>query len=306
VAGVIGAIAVRPRLAHPLLGRRVVDVAERMRIRDAAWELSREVGALMLEGHRRGGGETRDKHGGGDLVTEYDERIEALLRERLPAITPDAAVVGEEAGGQSARRSWYVDPIDGTTNFAHGHPWFCLSMGLWEGDTPLVGVVHAPAMKVTYVAARGAGATRYAEGEPAAPMRVSTTDRLEEGLFATGFPKDRAQNPDNNYREFTTLDARTHGVRRCAAAALELAVLADGGYDGFWDRGLAPWDLAAGAVLIEEAGGEVTAPDGSPLRFDPTPSARAYGVVASNGLLHASLSDALAHARALPARPEVT
>jgi myo-inositol-1(or 4)-monophosphatase len=265
-------------------------------VRDRAVAIAREAGALLLEGFR-GDPAVRTKRTRSDLVTEHDERCERLLRERLGAAFPWAAVVGEEQGGDAAAdRVWYVDPLDGTSNFAHGHPWFSVSLGLWRGPEPLVGVVHAPALGLTYAAARGHGTTRNG-----APARVSAVDALEEALLATGFPADRASNPEgNNYREFVTLDATTHGVRRCASAALELAVVADGGYDGFWDRGLGPWDLAAGVLLVQESGGRVSDLAGGP------PSLARGEVLASNGRVHGALADALAHARALPPLGEVT
>lgn len=270
--------------------------AESTEILRGAEAIAREAGELLLEGFRGVTG-VRAKGGGGDLITEYDERCEALLRERLAELTPGAEVIGEETGPDAtdAALAWHVDPIDGTTNFAHGHPWFCLSMGLWDADGGVVGIVHAPAMGLLYAAARGNGARRNGD-----EISVSRTDRLDEALLATGFPHDRATREDNNYAEFVNLDARTHGVRRCAAAALELAVVADGGYDGFWDRGLSSWDVAAGALLIEEAGGAVTT-----LRGEPFALTSRVTILASNGHLHAPLNDALAHVGALPPGSQV-
>lgn len=257
--------------------------------------MAHEAGALLLEGFR-GEYAAREKGAGGDMVTEYDERCEALLRDRLGEVLPEATFVGEEGGGEAGQGlCWYVDPIDGTNNFAHGHPWFSVSIGLWDGATPLFGVVHAPAMGLTIDGHRGGGVTR--NGRLA---RVSRTEELSRALLATGFGHDRATNPDNNYRAYVTLDAQTHGVRRCASAALELALVADGGYDGFWDRGLAPWDLAAAVLLVEEAGGRVSKLDGGPFALEPKAE-----ILATNGVLHPPLAHALAHARALPPIHEV-
>ncbi|MCB9596308.1 MAG: inositol monophosphatase [Sandaracinaceae bacterium] len=242
-----------------------------------------------MEGFRGATG-ARAKGEGGDLVTEYDERCEALLRDRLGALLPEAAFVGEESGGSAAGLAWHVDPIDGTGNYAHGHPWFCLSIGLWSDEGPVAGVIHAPAMGLTYAAARGRGARRNGQA-----IAVSETAGLDAALLATGFPHDRATNPDNNYAAFVALDARSHGVRRCAAAALELAIVADGGYDGFWDRGLSSWDVAAAVCLIEESGGRVTHLSGAPFAL-----AAKVDILASNGRLHDPLKDALSHVRALP------
>ena len=264
-------------------------------LREGATQIVKEAGLLVMQGFR-GEVSARSKGAGGDLVTEYDERCEALLRDRLGALLPEAAFVGEEGGREgSGDLAWHVDPIDGTGNYAHGHPWFAISVGLWADSGPWVGVVHAPAMGLMYSAARGLGATRNRR-----PMHVSATGALEDALLATGFPHDRAIREDNGYAEFVALDASTHGVRRCAAAALELAVVADGGYDGFWDRGLSSWDVAAAILLIREAGGTVTRPDGSSLELEDK-----VQILATNGRVHAALKDALAHVRALPPKPEV-
>ncbi len=265
----------------------VIDAA---RARDGAIEIALEAGRLLLEGFRARSTRTRDKGVGGDLVTEYDERCEALLRDRLGALEPRAAFVGEESGGRAEGLAWHVDPIDGTGNYAHGHPWFCLSIGLWSADGPVAGVIHAPAMGLTYAAAREGGATRNGHA-----IAVSDTSSLDRALLATGFPHDRATNRDNNYAAFCALDARSHGVRRCAAAALELAIVADGGYDGFWDRGLASWDVAAAVCLIGEAGGRVSHFSGEGFALAPK-----VDIVATNGALHRPLLDALSHVRALP------
>ncbi|HJL16033.1 MAG TPA: inositol monophosphatase family protein [Sandaracinaceae bacterium LLY-WYZ-13_1] len=273
----------------------MVDDAQLPALRDGAEDAAREAGALLLAGFRADPS-IRTKRTTSDLVTEHDERCERLLRERLASLLPEASVVGEEQGGDArADLVWYVDPLDGTSNFAHGHPWFSTSIGLWRGETPLVGVVHAPAMGLTYAAARGHGLSRQG-----APARCSETASLDAALLATGFAADRATRPDNNYREFVALDAVSHGVRRCASAALELSLVADGGYDGFWDRGLGPWDLAAGVLFVREGGGRVTDLEGGPVSLERGE------IVASNGPLHDALRNALAHARALPPIVEVT
>ena len=267
----------------------MVDPTSLPTLRDRAIAIAREAGALLLEGFRTDPS-VRSKATRSDLVTEYDGRAERLIRDRLSGVVEGAAIVGEEEGGDArGGLAWYVDPLDGTTNFAHGHPWFSVSIGLWDGSTPLVGVVHAPAMQLTYAAARGHGLTR--NGERAA---VSRTAQLSDALLATGFPADRATSPNNNYAAFLTVDAQSHGVRRCASAALELSLVADGAYDGFWDRGLGPWDLAAGVLFVEEAGGRVSDLAGEPVALERGE------VVASNGVIHEALRHALAHAPPLP------
>jgi myo-inositol-1(or 4)-monophosphatase len=236
---------------------------------------------------------TRSKRTQSDLVTEYDVRCEELLRASIARAFPDHAFVGEEKGGlDSTKPTWYVDPIDGTTNFAHGHPFFCISLGLWDKGEPVAGVVHAPAMGVTYSAARGEGVER-----DGAPCRVSITDSIERSLLCTGFPKQSGAAP---YRAFEALDRTTHGVRRCAAAALELSLVADGAYDAFWDEDLQAWDLAAGVLFVLEAGGRVSDAYGNPFAL------RNGTVLASNGAMHGPVLAALAHARALPASTGVT
>lgn len=257
-------------------------------ILDEALSVAREAATLLLEGFRHGPS-VRTKDGRSDLVTEYDLRSEALIRAGLARALPDHAVVGEEQGGEAQGYTWFVDPIDGTTNFAHGHPFFCLSMGLTLGSELLVGIVIAPALGLEWTAIRGGGAHR--SGTRCA---VSACGEIGDALLCTGFPARRASVSDNNYRSFLSLDAQSHGVRRCGAAALELALVADGAYDAFWDLGLKPWDLAAGALLVREAGGIVTDMEGAPL------SLSRGRILASNSNLHASMVEALGGALPLP------
>lgn len=263
-------------------------------LRDRAEVIAREAGALLMSAFRSPLA-VRSKRTSSDLVTELDERCEALLRDRLEAAFPGTAIVGEEAGGERSEGPvWYVDPIDGTSNFAHGHPYFCISLGLWEGARPLAGVVHAPAMGLTYAAARGRGVTRNGE-----PCRVSSVESLDAALLGSGFPADRATRTPDPYRAFIDLDRRSHGVRRCGAAALELSLVADGAYDAFFEASLMPWDLAAAVLFVTEAGGTVTDREGNPFRLDS--AFRGQGeVVASNGRVHPALLLALAHGSALP------
>jgi myo-inositol-1(or 4)-monophosphatase len=278
----------RLALVRPLqFWRRVTEPL--LSLRNAAVDIAREAGALLMEGFRSAPA-FRAKRSESDLVTEYDERSEHLLRERLGAAFPGVAVVGEETGGERGGGAvWYVDPIDGTSNFGHGHPYFCISLGLWEGESPVCGVVHAPAMGLTYAAARGQGVERIGER-----VRVSAVRELPRALLSSGFPSDRATRRPDPYNAFVAVDRASHGLRRCGAAALEQSLVADGACDGFWEVGLAAWDLAAGALFVKEAGGEVTDLEGRPLALD------AGEVLASNGLLHEPLLVALAHARALP------
>ncbi len=204
----------------------------------------------------------RQKGGAGNLVTEADLAAEAAVLAVLEAETPDFGVLAEESGRHSGRSEleWCVDPLDGTTNYAHGFPFFGTSVGLtWRG-LPLLGALAVPAMQELYWAAPGLGA--WCNGRR---LQVSGCQHLEDALLATGFAYDRISRLDNNYAEFAWFTHRSHGVRRAGAAAVDLAYVAAGRVDGYWERGLSPWDLAAGVVLVEQAGGVVSAYDGSPL-----------------------------------------
>lgn len=245
--------------------KQAVAVAERV---------AQEAGSLVMPGWRAGAGVERK--GRFDLLTEYDLASEKQIREALHEAFPDHRVVGEEhAESGDGDLVWYVDPIDGTTNFAHGHPFFSVSIALYDGATGLAGVVHAPALGATWSAARGGGAFRNGE-----PCRVSARDSLEEALCATGFPYDRATNPDNNRAELFAFLARVRGVRRCGSAAIDLCFVAEGTYDLYWEQHLNAWDMCAGALIVAEAGGQLSTYDGGAV--DP----RSGKLVASNGRVH--------------------
>lgn len=271
-----------PRASSP----RLADSAERHRALETAIALGERVGALLLEGYRQPF-EVRKK-GAIDLVTDFDLRAEALIREGLSAAFPHHRIVAEEGPSSgSGDLVWYVDPLDGTTNFAHGHPFFCTSIALYAGNDYELGVVHAPALGHRWHAARGLGAFR--DGHRCA---VSTTRALSESLGATGFPYDQELGKERNIVEHDAFLRRTRGVRRCGSAALDLALVADGTYDFYWEQRLNSWDLAAGAALVSEARGQTTAYDGS--AFVPTDG----HIVASNRALHAEVLDVLHTARA--------
>ncbi|MDF1551705.1 MAG: inositol monophosphatase family protein [Deferrisomatales bacterium] len=220
-----------------------------------------------------------------DLVTEVDLACEEEIREVLARRAPGTAMLGEETGssGRGADR-WVVDPLDGTTNFAHGYPAFCVSIAWEQAGETVLGVVYDPTRDELFQAERGLGARRNGAG-----IRVSPTTVLADAILATGFPYDRATNP-RNYDEFRHLTQRTQGVRRSGSAALDLAYVACGRLDGFWEPGLQPWDVAAGCLLITEAGGTVSGHGGG--RFTPYDG----DVAASNGPLHPALLEALAGA----------
>ena len=244
-------------------------------------ELSQRFGRLE---------QVREKGRCGDLVTEADHAAEDVVLDLLQRETPEIGVLAEESGRRQAPGDleWCVDPLDGTTNYAHGFPFFGTSIGLtWRG-MPLLGALAAPALGELYWAAPGLGS--WCNGQP---LAVTGCDRLEDALLATGFAYDRFIRLDNNYAEFAYFTHRTHGVRRAGAAALDLAYVASGRLDGYWERGLSPWDLAAGVVLVEQAGGLVSSYDGSALHL---PNGR---VIASGKAIHPALVKGLAQCRPL-------
>lgn len=251
-----------------------------------ASEMARAAGVL-LRGHFEHGVVTEYK-GEVDLVTAADRESEKLLVERLRARWPEHGIVGEE--GTRARMDceyrWYVDPLDGTTNFAHGFPVFCVSMGLEhrpagtaaEADGAIVAaVIYDPLRDEMFLAEKGRGA--YLNGRR---IQVSSTAGLAESLIATGFPS-RKRHAIPNIHFYHEITLRSHGVRRAGSAALDLAYTACGRLDGYWEFKLNPWDTAAGALLVTEAGGTITYFDGSPFRL------ASAELLATNGKIHAPL-----------------
>jgi myo-inositol-1(or 4)-monophosphatase len=249
------------------------------RIARIAEEAADEAAKFLMTGYRTHVG-FEHKGNRSDLVTKFDRDSEALLKRALaPA---GVAVVGEETGGAAADLTLYVDPLDGTTNYAHGHPFFSVSIGLVFRGAPIFGVVVAPALGVRWAGGRDARSTR--DGKTCA---VSEVAALDDALLATGFPSDRRTNPLNNFDAFVAIKQRAQAIRRCGSAAIDLCLVADGTYDGYWERKLQPWDLAGGAAIVVAAGGSVTSFDGSPLDFS-------HGhVLASNGKLHRELVEEL-------------
>lgn len=251
-----------------------------------ASEIAREAGGRLREFLAEG--VATEYKGDVDLVTVADRTVEKLIRTRLAETWPEHGIYGEEGTREGMERSfrWYVDPLDGTTNFAHGVPQFCVSMGLeqrtfgsgaGEDGTLVAAVIYDPMRDELYCAEKGSGA--FLNGRA---MHVSTISELAESLVATGFPsRKRHDNPNIHfYHEFTL---RSHGVRRAGSAALDLAYVASGRYEAFWEFNLNPWDTAAGILLLEEAGGKVTDFSGGPFRLD------SREVLASNGLIHDEL-----------------
>ncbi|MFZ0407994.1 MAG: inositol monophosphatase family protein [Cyanobium sp.] len=214
-----------------------------------------EAGGALLREHYGQLERIREKGRAGDLVTEADEAAEAAVLAVLSAATPGLGILAEESGRRpgTGDLEWCVDPLDGTTNYAHSFPFFATSVGLtWRG-LPLLGALEAPALGQSFWAAAGQGAWCNER-----PLAVSHCEQLRESLLVTGFAYDRCSRLDNNYAEFAWFTHRSRGVRRAGAAAVDLAYVAAGRLDGYWERGLAPWDLAAGIVLVEEAGGIVS------------------------------------------------
>jgi myo-inositol-1(or 4)-monophosphatase len=212
-----------------------------------------------------------------NLVTEMDARAEKVVVDALLTAFPDDGILAEEGSaraGQSGRR-WIIDPLDGTTNYAHGVPFFSVGVALEEEGRVVLGVVYEPNRDELYIGEREGGA--WLNG---APLAVSTTDELGASLLATGFPYNIRETSETNLPEYSAFAVRARGVRRFGSALLDLAFVAAGRFDGYWEQRLSPWDVAAAAILVEEAGGHVTSLTGGPLDID-RPS-----IVATNGRIH--------------------
>lgn len=261
-----------------------------------------EAGSLVQRGFRRA--PAVEHKGAVDLVTQFDKESEALVRKRLAEALP-FAIIGEEAGGTAASTAFYVDPIDGTTNFVHGHPFWCISIGLVVDNEPVLGVVVAPELGIEWLgwiaasgesrAVRRSASNALIGGEGSSvtegPCRVSTTSALLDALLATGFPYDRRTSADNNFDAFVAIKKRCQAVRRCGSAAIDLCLVADGTYDGYWERKLRPWDIAAGIAIVRAAGGRVSDFDGGATFLT------SGSVIATNGALHDTLATELARSR---------
>jgi myo-inositol-1(or 4)-monophosphatase len=251
-----------------------------------AEEIAREAGALLRDFYHRG--VTTEYKGDVDLVTEADRASEKLIGSRLRAAFPEHGIYGEEGtrSGLDSEFRWYVDPLDGTTNFAHGFPVFCVVLGCErrasglaadEDGEMVAGVIYDPLRDEMFSAAKGEGATLNGRA-----IHVSKATMLQEALIATGFPSQKRHLTPNVhfYQEFTL---RSHGVRRAGSAALDMAYVACGRMDGYWEFKLNPWDTSAGYLLVEEAGGKVTHFDGSKFTLD------SREVLATNGLIDAEM-----------------
>jgi myo-inositol-1(or 4)-monophosphatase len=245
---------------------------------EVAIDAAREAGALLLREFHR------PKHitykGEVDIVTESDRRSEEIIVGRLRRYFPQHEIVAEEGSGGptgTALFRWHVDPLDGTTNFAHGYPCFCVSIGLLEDGEPIVGVIFNPVSGEMFSAVRGEGA--YLDHKP---IHVSQIDALATSLLVTGFPPDQRQQ-QTNIAYYAGYTLRSHGVRRDGSAALDLCGVASGRFEAFWEFGLKSWDTAAGTLLVKEAGGMVT--DFSGKSFRPGD----FEMLASNGRVHSEM-----------------
>ncbi len=249
-----------------------------------AIETARDAGRVLLE--KFGRIETVTKKGDINLVTEADLASEALIVERIRSHFPRHAILAEEAGnavvtGENGGHKWIIDPLDGTTNYAHGYPCFCVTIALEHEGEIVLGVTYDPTRDELFTAEKGRGATLNGK-----PIRVSRTDELGNSLLVTGFPYD-IKHREQFARHLTEFLLSSRGVRRDGSAAIDLAYVACGRFDGFWEEGLNPWDVAAGKLLIEEAGGTVSYYDGSPFSIYTPP------IVASNGTIHAEMLNVL-------------
>ena len=249
---------------------------------DFAIDLAREAGALLREKltQPRTIAEKRPH----DLVTDADAASERLIVARIREAFPNASILGEEGGdyaGDPAER-WIVDPLDGTTNYAHGYPLFCVSIAYERAGVLEVGAIYAPQLDECFAARRGGGATLNGS-----PIHVSRQAHVAGGLVCTGFMPAAYE---RNGRYFAAVSRVAQGVRRDGSAALDLAMVAAGRFDAFWERDLKPWDVAAGALIITEAGGTVSAMDGNPLAL------AAGSILATNGAVHTEMQALLAAA----------
>lgn len=250
---------------------------------DTAVPIAREAGELLRQGY----GQEKEitvKGTAVDWVTQFDQAAEELIVSRLRAAFPDHTLIGEEGGtmggdggdGGDGRYTWHIDPLDGTTNFAHGFPVFSVSMALVEGARPLVGVVYDPLRDECFTAAAGQGA--WLNGRR---LHVSQAASLIRSLLATGFPYDRHTAEHDNVAQVARFLKHAHGIRRAGSAALDMAYVAAGRLDGYWEFKLKSYDVAAGILLVQEAGGQVTDMNGRAIHIAPE-----LTVVASNGRIH--------------------
>jgi myo-inositol-1(or 4)-monophosphatase len=243
-------------------------------MKDIAVKLAREAGALLIEKFNQS--IAISYKGDINLVTEADKMSENLIIAAIQQHFPGHAILAEESPaipGSSMR--WIIDPLDGTTNYAHGYPVFCVSIALEKDGVIILGVIYDPTRRDTFIAVRGDGA--YLNGKR---LASSKTADLNRSLLATGFPYDIRESKENNLNYFSTMAKEAQAIRRAGAAALDMAYVAAGRLDGFWELKLQPWDMAAGCLMIEEAGGKITEISGSSWNI------LSPDILASNGRIH--------------------
>ncbi len=255
-------------------------------MKNIAQQAAAAGGKVLLEHFRSG--LSVDYKGEVDLVTEADRRAEETIVGLLRGTFPRHAVLAEEGdyGERDSDYCWIVDPLDGTTNYAHGLPWWAVSIALTCRGETILGVIHVPCLGEMFVAEKGKGCRLNAH-----PVRVSATERLDEALLATGFPYDRRTSPVNNFDHFVNFQTRARACRRAGSACLDLAYTACGRFDGFWEMKLKPWDVAAGLLMVAEAGGRVSDFAGGQVAL----SGKEF--LASNGRIHQAMIDVLALGR---------
>jgi myo-inositol-1(or 4)-monophosphatase len=261
-------------------------VSEEKSLLDLAVRLAREAGAIQKQRYQTDL-DIQTKSESIDLVTEVDKACEKLIVDAIHAVRPGDAILAEEGSGDDrdgAEWRWVIDPLDGTTNFAHAYPRFCVSIAVEHHDQRVVGVVHDPLLDELYTATRGGGA--FLNGRP---IHVSDEENLDNALLATGFAYDVRKTRDDNVAEFARFLKASRAVRRDGSAALDLCYVAAGRLDGFWEFKLHAWDVAAGFLIVEEAGGRCSDASGGP----PLRSGRE--TVATNGHLHDAMIELLEH-----------
>jgi len=244
--------------------------------------IARQAGEILKEGY--GNVRKIELKGEIDLVTEFDKRSEELILAAIQREFPEHAILAEESGRNSriSEYQWTIDPLDGTTNFAHGIPIFSVTIALFHNNSPILGVTYDPLRDEMFSAQSGQGAALNNR-----PLRVSDRRRLEQAVISTGFPYDLRSNPRNNLAQFVQFQHRTQAVRHLASTALDCAWTAMGRLDGYWEYGVQPWDIGAGILLVREAGGLVTSIDGDENFLSQS------SVLASNGLIHEQMARVL-------------
>ncbi len=277
-------------MIRSMSGRPHLDVTLRSSIKDTAIEAARAAGAILQERARLG---FRIEHKNAvNLVTDADTQAEQAIIERIREAHPEHQILAEEQGivvQNDSPYKWVIDPLDGTTNFAHGFPAYCVSIGVEYQRACILGVVFDPTRQELFVGEMGSGAFLNDQ-----PIRVSQTASLNAALVVTGFGYDIRETSNNNLDYFARFALRAQGIRRMGAAALDLCYVASGRLDGYWELKLHPWDTAAGVVILEEAGGQVTDLQGNPYSIYGT------GIVASNGQFHNEMVDVLRQGDAEP------